>query len=167
MTDEHRMEQLSRAYATPVAAVCGCTCARPETDYGSDMTLRRVQQVGGAFRPVGRNIDLQLKSTTRATLSADEVIYDLDARAYDMLRHAGPSAPLYLVLFVMPSDPAEWLAQNEERLELRGCMYWISLHQAPAVANTRTVRIRIPRQNQFTPAALARIMEALVQKEDV
>ena len=83
MTDEHRMEQLSRAYATAVAAACGCTCARPETDYGSDLTLRKVERVGKVFRVVGRNLDLQLKGTTGATVTATEVVYHLDVRAYN------------------------------------------------------------------------------------
>ena len=167
MTDEHRIEQLSRAYAQAVAAVCGCTYARPESDYGTDMTLHRIEHVGGVFRPVGRNLDIQLKSTTKAIITDDEVIHDLDARAYNILRHATHGAPLYLVLLVMPPDPAEWIGQNEERLELRRCAYWLSLRRAPAVPNTRSVRVRIPRQNQFTPAALTRIMEAIINEEDV
>jgi hypothetical protein len=167
MTDEHRMEQLSRAYAQAVAAVCGCTCARPETDYGTDLTIRRIGRVGKMFRPVGRNLDIQLKSTTKVTLTPNEVLYDLDVRAYNILRHATHGAPLYLVLFVMPVDQAEWLDHNEDRLELRYCAYWLSLRRARAVTNTKTVRVRIPRQNQFTPAALARIMEALVNEEDI
>jgi len=34
------------------------------------------------------------------------------------------------------------------------------------VPNTATVRVRIPRQNQFTPQALERIMEAISNEED-
>jgi hypothetical protein len=167
MTDEHRMEQLSRAYIQAVAAMCGCTCARPEQDYGCDLTLHPIERVGGVFRPVGRNLDLQLKSTTNATLTVDEVIHDLDVRAYNILRHATHAAPLYLVLFVMPADRDEWIAHSEDRLELRRCAYWVSLRRAPAVANTVSVRVRIPRQNQFTPGALGQIMEAIRNEEDV
>src|SRR5262245_47604173 len=122
--------------------------ARPETDYGSDMTLRLVREIAGILMPLGRNLDIQLKSTTSATLTANEVIYDLDERAYTILRRATHTAPMYLVLFVMPKDQAEWLAHSEDRLELRHCAYWLSLRRA-AVANTASVRIRIPRQNQF------------------
>jgi hypothetical protein len=166
MTDEHRMEQLSRAYAQAVAAMAGCTCARPETDYGSDLTLRRIERVGDAFMPVGRNLDIQLKSTTNATLAADEVIYDLDVRAYNLLRRSTRRAPIYLVLLVLPPDQTEWLSHSEDRLELRRCAYWFSLRGFQAVPNTSTVRVRIPRQNQFTPAALVRIIEAIANEED-
>jgi hypothetical protein len=166
MTDEHRMEQLSRAYVQAVAAVAGCTCARPETDYGCDLTLRRIERIGAEFRPTGRNLDIQLKSTSGATLAQDEVVYDLDARAYGLLRRSTRRSPFYLILLVLPPVPAEWLFQSEERLELRRCAYWYSLRGFPAVSNASTVRVRIPRQNQFTPTALVRIMEAAAQEED-
>lgn len=166
MTDEHRMEALSRAYAQAIAAIAGCTCARAETDYGSDLTLRLVDRVAGEFQPVGRNLDIQLKSTTIATVTASEVSYDLDVRAYNLLRRSTRRAPFYLVLLVLPPAQAGWLAHDENRLELRGCAYWFSLRGSGAVSNTSTVRVHIPRQNQFTPTALARIMEAIANEED-
>lgn len=161
------MELLSRAYVQAVAAVAGCTSARPDPDYGSDLTLRRVDRVGPVFRIVGRNLDIQIKSTTGATVTPTEIVYDLDARAYNLLRHSTHAAPLYLVLAVLPPDPNQWLAQGEDRMELRRCAYWHSLRRAPAVPNTGTVRVHIPRENQFTPAALARITDAIVREEDV
>lgn len=167
MTVAHRMEALSRAYAQAIAAMAGCTCAQPGTDYGIDLSLRLVERVGTDFMPVGRNLDLQLKGTTGATLTTDEVIYDLDVRAYNILRRSTRRAPIYLVLLVLPPARTEWLAQSEDRLELRRCAYWYSLRGASTVSNARTVRIQIPRQNQFTPAALTRIMEALVREEDI
>ena len=53
--------------------------------------------------------------------TAGEVIYDLDARAYNLLRHRTHSVPLSLVLFVMPAERPEWVAHNEHRQELRRC----------------------------------------------
>lgn len=165
MTDEHRMEQLSRAYVHAVAAVCGCTCARPDPDYGIDLSLQRVKPVAGDLMPIGRPLDLQLKSTTTAMVETDRVVYDLDRRAYDLVRRATRTAPRYLVLLVLPAT--DWLGHSEQQLELRGCAYWMSLRREPAVPNTSTVRIRIPRANQFPPAALERIMDAIRREEAV
>jgi hypothetical protein len=167
MTPEHQMEQLSRAYVQAVAAMCGCTCARPEPDYGVDLTIRRVNRIGDRLIPVGRSLNLQLKSTIAALREPRHIAYDLEVRAYDLLRRSTRSAPIYLVLLVMPPDPGEWLNSTEDRLELRRCAYWLSLRQKRSVSNARTKTIRIPRENQFTPSELGRIMDAIQQEEDV
>ena len=73
---------------------------------------------------------------------------------------------MYLVLLVLPAAQTDWLMHSEDRLELRGCAYWLSLRGFAAVPNTSSVRVSIPRQNQFTPAALTRIMEAIAKEED-
>lgn len=76
MTDEHRMEQLSRAYATAVAAVCGCRSSRPEPDYGLDLALRQGVKRAGCWREYGLDLHIQLKSIAGATLTPTEVIYE-------------------------------------------------------------------------------------------
>ena len=167
MTDEHRMEQLSRAYAQAVAAVCGCRWSTPTPDYGIDLSLRQVVHRGSRWREAGPTLDVQLRSTTGATLTADHIVYDLDADTYKLLRRSTLSSPAVLVLLVLPSDRAEWVHHTEDRLELRRCGYWLSLRGQPATANTSSVRIQIPRVNQFTPAVLERIMELVRQKRNL
>lgn len=167
MTDEHRMEQLSRAYAQAVAAVCGCSCAEPNPDYGVDLVLRQVVRQGRTWREAGMSLYVQLKSIAGATLTPTEVVYDLKAGAYDTLRRSTRNSPSILVLLNLPTIRTEWIDHTEDRLELRRCAYWLSLRGFAAVPNTASVRISIPRQNQFTPAALQRIMEVIQRKEDI
>lgn len=166
MTDEHRMELLSRAYVQAVAAAARCMWSVPEPDYGVDLTVRRVGRRSGRYMPVGRAVDLQLKSTTAAVPHPDRVGYDLDIRAYDILRRSTRTAPALLLLYVLPADPADWLDQTEDRLQLRGCAYWLSLRGEPASANASTVRVWFPRTHAFTAAALERIMSAAGRGED-
>lgn len=166
MTDEHRMEQLSRAYVQAVAAVCGCRWSRPETDYGYDLALRAVRKNGGRWREEGLSLYLQLKSVGGGTRTAAEVVYDLKAEAYEALRRSTRVTPALLVLLVLPANPADRLDHTEDRLALRGCAYWLSLRGLPASANTSSVRVRIPRANQFTPAALERIMKAVQRRQN-
>lgn len=161
------MEQLSRVYVQAVCAVAGCSCARPEPDYGCDLTIRQVARLGTAFRPVGRNLDLQLRGTTTATRTETEIVYDLDVRTYDLLRTATHAAPLLLVLYVLPQEPPEWLVQTEDQLVLKHCAYGLSLRREPAIPNRSSVRVRVPRENRFTPEALLRIMEAVRKQESV
>jgi hypothetical protein len=167
MTDEHRMEQLSRAYATAVAAVCGCRWSAPTPDYGTDLSLRQVVLRNKRWDEVGPALDIQLRSTTAASLTVDHVIYDLDAATYDKLRRATLTVPAILVLLVLPPARGDWLDHTEDRLELRGCAYWLSLRGEPASSNTFSIRVRIPRVNQFTPAALERIMDAIRRRRSV
>jgi hypothetical protein len=168
MTDEHRMEQLSRAYVQAVAAVCGCRWSIPVPDYGVDVNLRRVMRRGGRYREVGPSLYLQLKSTTvPAAITPEHVSYDLDVGAYNILRNTTRDSPSLLVLLVLPTDRVTWVDHTEDRLELRRCAYWLSLRRQPVVSNVATVRIQIPRTNQFTPGQLERIMEIIQRKEDV
>jgi hypothetical protein len=166
VTDAHQMELLSRAYVQAVCALAGRTAARPDPDYGVDLTLRQIKRGGRAFKPFGVNVDFQLKLTTDATVTATEVVYDLDIRAYELLRRATRKAPAYLVLLVLPADSGMWLGQDATRLEIRGGAFWLSLWRAPAVDNVSTVRVRIPIANLFTPDALCRIMEAPFSEDD-
>ncbi len=167
MTDEHRMEQLSRAYAQAVAAVCGCRWSVPTPDYGVDLSLRQVAFRRGRWREEGLSLYIQLKSTGGAATTPTEVVYDLKADDYETLRRATRDSQALLVLLVLPANRAEWLDHNESRLELRRCAYWLSLRGQPASPNVSTVRVHIPRANQFTPAALERIMEAVRRKENI
>lgn len=161
MTDEHRMEQLSRAYAQAVAAMCGCTWSVPTPDYGVDMTLRRVEFREKGWSEVGPVLRIQLRSVRGPSTTPDHVIYDLSADTYKFLRRTTVSVPSILVLLALPADQAEWLDHSEDRLEFRGCAYWLSLRGMPATANTASVRLRVPRQNQFSPAALGVIMDTI------
>lgn len=166
MTDNHRMEALSRAYAQAVAAVCGCTCARPEPDYGVDLWLRQVEFRHKRWQETGPNLYVQLKSTSGAIVTPTEVGYDLKADDYNLLRRTTRKAPSLLVLLVLPADKTAWVDHTEERLEIRRCVYWLSLRGLPASKNTSSIRVHIPRANQFTPAALTRIMKAIQRKEN-
>jgi hypothetical protein len=167
MTDEHRMEQLSRAYVQAIAAMVGCSWSVPAPDYGWDVALRQIVRRGSRWREFGLPLCIQLKSIADATTTPTEIVYDLKADAYETLRRTTRRSPAILVLLDLPADRAEWINHTEERLELRNYAYWMSLRGYPASPNTSSVRIRIPRANQFTPAALERIMVAVRREENL
>src|SRR4051812_43790090 len=98
----HRQEALCRAYVRAVAAQAGVTCGDVGQDYGIDVYLRGIEEVNGEYRDTGPQLDLQLKSTTGAEVRAGEVIYDLEVRAYNLLRLETVFRPCFLVLLVLP-----------------------------------------------------------------
>jgi hypothetical protein len=105
-----RQEALSRAYVRAVAALAGVTCTDLVQDFGADMILRHVAQEEHKYLDDGPQVDLQLKSTTRADVQEAEVSYDLEVRAYHWLRQRQVYRPRILVLMVLPEDEAQRLS---------------------------------------------------------
>jgi hypothetical protein len=99
-----------------------------------------------------------VKSTTTASIIQDHIVYDLDVRAYNILRNSECTTPRILVLYLFPSAEADWLSQSDEQLELRKCACWSSLRGSPATTNTDTIRIRVPHVNRFSPEAINQLL---------
>jgi hypothetical protein len=161
LPQNQRQEALSRAYVRAIAAQAGMICVETTQDFGIDLFLRDVQRHGSSYRDTGPQIDVQLKSTVRAEVSETEVIYDLEVRAYDLLRRTARDRPRLLVVLVLPEDEAQWLSQSVEELTLRRCAYWLSLRGAEPTANQSTVRVTLPRANVFSVEAVQTMMMTL------
>lgn len=149
-------EQLSLAYLRAVVFNAGFSLSEPVKDYyGIDGTV-----VDPNRRGVNR-VDFQLKSATDYTLRADDIAYDLRAADYNRLIR-DDDVPRVLILFLMPENPGEWLAQSPEELCLRKCAYWVSLMGEPPVTNTSTKRVFVPRANVFNRDGLHDMFRRLI-----
>src|SRR3954453_17082426 len=111
LTRNDRQEALTRAYVRVIAAQAGTIVGEPEVDYGLDLFIRPVTLRDGRRRDVGPQLDLQLKSTTRAAVGDTHLACDLDAVYYNDLREPSEFSPRILVVLVLPSDEAQWVAQ--------------------------------------------------------
>jgi len=158
ITTAHRMESLSRAYLQAIAAQAGLNYGLHAYDYGVDITLREVEQIGGIYSDSGRAIDVQLKSTTTAIETDDEFKYDLDVRTYDHLRDEYTRANRILVLLLLPSTESEWIEQSHASLSLRRCAYWLNLRGSKAVESASTVRVHLPKSNILSAQALQQLI---------
>lgn len=165
LTREHRQEALSRAYVRAIAALAGMGVCELENDYGIDMALRAINQRANRRRDASVQLDLQLKSTTRASVTKAGVVYDLEAENYRDLRFPDVLCPRILVVLVQPADETAWLSQTPDELVIRHCVYWLSLKGFPDTTATSTVRVTIPTVNVFSVAALQEIMQHLARKE--
>ena len=164
ITRNHRQESLCRAYAQAVAGRAGLAVTVPSPDYGIDMGLRFVEEQGQVRFDAGVQLDLQLRSTTRAPVSETHVSFDLDVRTYDSLRGT-PPVPRILVVLLLPEDEDQWLSQTQDELVLRHCAYWISLRGAAAISATSSVRVPIPRAQVFSAQAAQDIVDRLRRGE--
>lgn len=162
----HRQESLSRAYIQAIASRCGLNCSFREFDYGIDVTVHPIHRRENRYIETGFNLDIEAKSTFGATVTDQEVLYDLEVKAYEDLRATEIGTPRILVLLVQPENESDWTAMDEEELRLRRCAYWISLKGRAPTSNTEKIRVSIPRANRFSVEALHGIMERLRQGRD-
>jgi hypothetical protein len=160
-----RQEAMSRAYVQAVAARAGLIATAPGADFGIDLCLHTVEVRGRRWGPGPVQLDVQLKSTTRAQVREGQLAYDLDVKNYDDLRAPAPMCPRLLVVLVLPEQEEEWLHQTAEELILRRCAYWLWLGRAEATTATTTVRVHIPLGQVFSVVALQDIVARLERGE--
>jgi hypothetical protein len=166
LTQQHRQEALSRAYIQAVVGKVGMSCSFANFDYGIDLIINDITELNGNFFESGFRLDVQAKSSVNAKVEKDFVTYALEVKAYETLR-VNTRIPRILVLLVLPTQEPEWMDQDEERLILRKCAYWISLKGRNLVANRTRVTIRIPRGNLFSVQGLQTIMETVKKGIDL
>ena len=163
LTIPHCKESLSRAYVTAVVGRSRNNLIwGREYDYGVDGSVRSLEQRGDRIRETGLGFDFQSKSTTDWEAEGAEIVYDLEANAYnDLVERAGTGAlPFLLILLCLTKDDLTWLDVSGDRLILQKCAYWCQL-DGTLTDNSATKRIRIPSGNIFTPDSVAAILQAI------
>lgn len=148
-------ERLSWAYVEAVIFRGGYDLSVPKVDRGIDGTITDSRRSG-----INR-VDFQLKSTTEYALQDAEIAYDLRVRNYNQLIIAN-DVPRILILFIMPENPDEWLAQSLDALCLRKCAFWHSVMGAEHSSNTSEKRVFVPRSNVFSLEGLQGMFQELL-----
>lgn len=159
MTEEQIKEQLSNRFIGILAANKGFVIDKPELDLGVDYQLKKTTSY---TTPLGktrytydsRYIDLQLKATTE-NLIVDEshsIKYDLEVKSYNDLveRQTNGTAPLVLILFILPHDKSTWVDIDHTEIRLRKHAYWYTPPIGSlSTRNTSRIRIEIPKINML------------------
>lgn len=160
---EHMMERLHFAYVHAVVARAGATCQPYIQDYGSDARISAIRaKPTGGFAKTAIGFECQLKATTTWKFEDENIVYDLDADAYNKLIELEDMFGI-LILFRMPKDPLEWLEITENIFYMRHCCYWMLL-TGERTTNTSTKRIFIPTQQLFDPQAVTDLLEQVKQR---
>lgn len=157
----HLQERLSVAYVMTVTAKAGAVYYSPNGhEYGTDGIIEQQQLLeNGNYSPSGWPLRCQIKSSINCEMSEDHITYDIDVIAYNKLVDDEVS-PSILILLRLPKDEKDWVYLDETCLKLRDCCYWLYLKGLPS-KNLYSVRIYIPRKNQFTPEALLNLMNTM------
>jgi Domain of unknown function (DUF4365) len=154
-------ELLSITHIQAVAAQAGISVATFDRDFGVDGHFRQIAIVEHRSFTYGYGLDFQLKSSTNCVVEDLHIRYDLEAKTYnDLIRRSQlqSGTPCILLLKALPIDRQNWLTQSADGLLLGGNCYWHYL-QGELSSNQESVRIRIPKTQQFTPDALVKLMD--------
>jgi len=170
MTNADIQCELSYAYLHAVAARLGVECeksARISDNHAVDARLHVFGKLAADYGLTRLSVDVQLKSCSR-DLTQDDVrfSYPLPRVQYDKLRATDSSAPLLLVLFVMPTDPAEWVSQDTGSLVTRKCAHWVSLYGAEPVT-TDTPTVYVPKANLVSIDEMRTLLGRFSRREEV
>ncbi len=158
MDPNTKKERFSLAYINAVATHADCEVIEPKVDRRSvDGILKRAR--------ISETIGFQAKSTSRGVMSSDghAVHFPLLMRDYDNLRVE--KHPFILIVVLLPDDQTEWLTQNDDKLCLRHCGYWLSSVGHHPVPNRNSVTVRIPTANVFSSAQLTDMMDKVAKGE--
>ena len=149
-------EQISQACVQAVVFNAGYNLwPPPKVDaFGIDGTI-----VNPVQRGINR-VDYQLKATTRYAARESDIGYDLRVEDYNRLVRED-DIPRVLLLYTMPEDPEQWLAQSEEETCLRHCLYWLSLMGRPESSNVSTERVYVPRDQLLDHSGLVNMFHQL------
>ena len=145
-------ERLSVAYLAAVTARAGYQISHLSIDK---------QSIDATVRPITGlklSVDFQLKATSAECIHGTNVIFDVPINNYNHLRDTKCTALHYLMVLVLSKEDSIWLQQNEERLLVSGCAYWLDLRGRDASPNRDSVRVQIPRCQIFDANALKAIM---------
>jgi hypothetical protein len=152
-------ETLSVAYVTAVIGITGNSINIISEDYGTDISIRRIDDFNNKKIDTGPIIDCQLKSTVNWTEDSDNIIYDMEVDAYNKIiyQNSRSSTPTYLVLLCLPKDSKNWISLNVDELALRKCCYYMFLC-GEFTTNAERVRVKIPKSNIFNPEKIMQLI---------
>lgn len=157
MIDSIQKMEFSYAYIHAVASHAGFLCERRSIDINSvDLTIRADHLISPMSRILAV-MDFQVKATSSHSFKNGVLSLPLPLKNYNQLR-CETSAPILLIVFIMPDRLEDWLDHNEQRLITRRCAYWHNLKGLPRVANTDNVTVHIKQKNLFSPSSMTELM---------
>lgn len=158
MPRSHKQELLHRAYVSAVVAIAGLKLTWGEPEYGVDCSMQDVKTFVTP-RGIKRNevsgpiLQFQLKSTVRWELRRNQIIYDMEADAYNKLVD---SEGRLLILYCLPDNINDRICVKEEELILKKCCYWF--HVTGSLCGKTQKRIYIPSDQLFIPSCLRELL---------
>ena len=162
--DEHTHQgRYGEAFVRLLSAAAGLNAKNWESDVGIDWTIATPGPRGTSRSP---QIEVQVKSWSRPTGSADRWHYPLRCSAYNHLAGPGYDIRHYLFLCIVPDDAPNYTSADANALVSRHAAYWLSLRDAaqdPDLSPESTKTVYVLKRNLLTVETLIALVE---QRED-
>jgi hypothetical protein len=153
--------ELSYAYLHAVCAHAGFGCSvayRHLDNAGVDAQVDIRERLHPKARFTTFHLHFQLKATSGPLpVAAGRCSYPLEVPHYDKLRDPKIVVPRFLAIFHLPPATEDWLNVGPEQLVARRCARWVSLRDAPATENDKSINVHVPVSNLLTPESLRQI----------
>lgn len=155
-----KKNQLSLAFTHMVASAAGCSIKNHTTDYdGVDITVTSSAEYETWYCP---QFELQLKCTEQESryLKDDHMSWPMEAGPFRRLTNEKRYIVAILGVLVVPDLEVPWLDQDEERLLLRGRMYWQWASKLGEISEGKDSKtVHLPTSNLFDVEHLLGIMK--------
>jgi hypothetical protein len=128
-------------------------------DYGVDGFFEDIIDLdNGRLRSSPYTLAYQAKATVDWWEENEEIVYDLEAAAYNDIATRPPGAStMILLLLCLPKEMEKWHSISHIETTIRNCCYWHVFRGEPT-PNEYKKRIHIPKENLFTPDALKELL---------
>ena len=165
LSESMHKSRISLAYVNALASWAGYEIQETVVDLDSvDCRIAGRHDHDADVKICDPTIYLQVKATSKYKISNDNSMhFKTDIRTYNNLRKRVRN-PRFLVVLLLPEDPALWIEQDQERMISRKCAYYHSLDGHPPVSNKESTTILIPRVQIFSAPWLAEIMHLVAQE---
>jgi hypothetical protein len=162
--DTYIEERLSVSFVGAIVSESGYLYDIPGSDFGVDLSIRRVKKSKHGYIDLGVVYDLQLKATYNWSESGNDIIYDMDATAYNklILRNNEASTPCFLTLFCLPPERSRWLEITDSELIMRKSCYYYYL-SGDETGNRSGKRIKIPKSNLISTETINKLSNEVLQ----
>lgn len=176
ITENHKLELLSKRYVTSVAAKGGYTISQDELDYGCDLHINEVRilrRTNGLRRlNSGRHIDVQIKATKQFKYDSikKEFRIQLETKTYNDLvdrykiRKQSINIPPFLCVIFLYKEFDMIFTQTKSSLSLSQAAYWFELKSVKRTKNKKKVTISVPENNLFTTTVIDNMIKTHFKK---
>lgn len=156
LPDNECRQQWSIANVQAVVTAARCALEIIRIDYeGVDAVIRQAAN-HSLYDSIA--LDVQLKCTSQIkSISDDCVKWKLPKEHYDKLSSTRHYNHRILIVCTAPLDFTSWLSVSDEELLLKGCGYWVNMHDWPPITSASKI-VEVPRVNQFSVEQLLAIM---------